>query len=53
MIYPTWLTGENLKMNLFYDRIAPFYHFFESFLGWILAGNGVRPDIRTFERNGL
>ena len=38
LVYPPTLTGENLKMNQVYDRIAPLYHIAESIFGYLLAG---------------
>ena len=38
LVYPSALSDSDQKMNRFYDRIAPFYSFFERFLGRILAG---------------
>lgn len=46
LVYPPDLSGENLKMNAFYDRIAPFYHFFESFMGWLLTGIRMKQERR-------
>ena len=38
LVYPSTITGENLKMNRIYDQIAPFYHVAESIFGWLMAG---------------
>jgi ubiquinone/menaquinone biosynthesis C-methylase UbiE len=38
LVYPPAITGENLRMNRMYNRIAPFYHIAESVFGWLLAG---------------
>lgn len=38
LVYPQNLSGEDEKMNRFYEWFAPFYDLSERYLGWLLTG---------------